>query len=174
MTRKFLLLVVLLYSIRAMAGWIDGNGAPVADSAERKSSGEFGVYLAVTADPKAFVDAWGRPGKPNLRSAKTVKRGSSVSAVLLFSGCKANSDGRCQVDVKYRLISPDGSSQDVGTYPVTRRAAPKPRIIELGDAIAQFDFERTDAPGTYRIVAIVTDQYGKRTLEVSTDVVAVE
>lgn len=48
------------------------------------------------------------------------KRGESVSAMLLFAGCKPGNDGRCHVDVKYQLISPDGSSQDFGSTPLSR------------------------------------------------------
>ncbi|MFS8981439.1 hypothetical protein PO002_45045 [Cupriavidus necator] len=174
MIRKILLAAVLFFAFRAMAGWIDGSGGPVPDSAARKSSGEFGVHLVLTGDAKVFRETWNRPGTPSLRTTKTVKRGESVSAILLFAGCKPGNDGRCHVDVKYRLISPDGSSQDFGSTPVSRRTAPKPGIMELGDTVVTLEFTREDPAERYLFVATVTDHNSNKTIEVSAQVTAMD
>ncbi|WP_133303122.1 hypothetical protein [Cupriavidus lacunae] len=78
--------------------------------------------------------------------------------MLVFAGCKPGKDGRCNVDVKYRLISPNGLSNDFGTTPVSRRAAPKPGITELGDSVVTVDFNHEDPAGRYVFVATVTDR----------------
>jgi hypothetical protein len=172
MKRRLLLAAILMCSFEAMAGWIDGNGRPVPDSDARKSSGDFGVQLLLTDDAKTFRDTWNRPGTPTLSTTKIVQRGESVSTMLLFSGCKPGKDGRCNVDVKYRLISPNGSSDDFGPTPVTRRAAPKPGITELGDSVVTVEFTHEDPAGRYVFLATVTDRVANKTIKVSAQVTA--
>ncbi|QQX89292.1 hypothetical protein JJQ59_37775 (plasmid) [Cupriavidus necator] len=172
MKRRLLLAAVLMCSFQTIAGWKDGNGRPVPDSDARKSSGDFGVQLVLTGDAKTFRDTWNRPGTPILPTTKTVQRGESVSTMLLFAGCKPGKDGRCNVDVKYRLISPNGSSDDFGTTPVSRRAAPKPGITELGDSVVTLEFNYEEPAGRYVFVATVTDRVANKTIEVSAQVTA--
>lgn len=76
------------------------------------------------------------------------------------------------MDVKYLLISPNGSSDDFGTTPVSRRAAPKPGITELGASVVTLEFNHDDPAGRYVFVATVTDRVANKTVEVSAQVTA--
>jgi hypothetical protein len=168
--KKLLALVLITHTVTASAGWTDGHGTPIPDTMSMKSAAAFGVQLVLTAGEKAFADAWNqRSLRPVLPIVHVMRRGSSVTAMLLFAGCKSDSKGNCNVSVKYQLTAPDGSVQNVATSRAWLRAAPKPGVIELSDARLDIGVGVDDPRGRYTVTACVTDNNAGTTLSVSTD-----
>ncbi|SIT50209.1 conserved hypothetical protein [Paraburkholderia piptadeniae] len=165
------ILVLVSYAVPSMAGWIDQNGKPIADRQDAKSFVAFGVMLVLTADEAAFMRAWNSHAqRPNLQTTKSMQRGKSVSAMLLFSGCTPNAAGTCNVSVRYRLAGPDGTVQDIGPYNVWQRVAPKPGIVELGDSRLAIRVAKNDPTGNYSVSATLMDLNSKTSIAVSTTV----
>lgn len=106
-------------------------------------------------------------GTPKLSSTETVKAGESISAVLVFSGCAAGPGNVCKVLAEFHLLSPDGGKMPAGHGPVRSGAPPKAGVLMLGDASVTIGFDRGDAPGTYTLMANVTDQVARRSLQLS-------
>ena len=166
--KKLTLLILVAYSVPSIAGWIDGNGRNVPDRQDARSSNGFGVMFVLTADEVAFARAWsGSVQRPVLQTTTSVQRGKSVSAMLLFSGCKPNAAGACNVSVKYRVAATDGTVQNVGPYSLWQRVAPKPGIVELGDARLKIGTARNDPVGNCSISATLTDLNSGTSIDVS-------
>ncbi|WP_155836998.1 hypothetical protein [Paraburkholderia mimosarum] len=167
--KRLHILVLVLYAIPSMAGWIDHDGRAIPDRQDAKSFDGFGVMLVLTADEVAFMRAWNSSvQRPVLQTTKRVQRGKSVSAMLLFSGCKPNSAGTCDVSVTYRIAGPDGTVQDAGPYNVWQRTVPKPGIVELGDAHLTLGLANNDPIGKYVVSATITDRNAGASIAVST------
>jgi hypothetical protein len=167
--KRLRVLCLVLYAMPSMAGWIDHDGRAIPDRQDAKSSDGFGVMLVLTADEVAFTRTWNSSAqRPVLQTTKRVQRGKSVSAMLLFSGCRPNSAGTCNVSVTYRLAGPDGTVQNVGPYNVWQRAAPKPGIVQLGDAHLTLGLANNDPIGKYVVSATITDRNSGASIAVST------
>jgi hypothetical protein len=168
-SKRLHILVLLLYAVPSMAGWIDHDGRAISDRQDAKSSDGFGVMLVLTADEVAFSRAWNSSmQRPVLQTTNRVQRGKSVSAMLLFSGCKSNSEGTCNVSIAYRLVGPDGTVQNVGPYNVWQRTAPKPGVVQLGDAHLTLSLGNNDPIGKYVVSATITDRNSGASIAVST------
>lgn len=167
--KRLRVLCLVFYAVPSMAGWIDHDGRAIPDRQDAKSSDGFGVMLVLTADEVVFTRTWNSSAqRPFLQTTKRVQRGKSVSAMLLFSGCRPNSAGTCNVSVTYRLAGPDGTVQDVGPYNVWQRAAPKPGIVQLGDAHLTLGLANNDPIGKYVVSATITDRNSGASIAVST------
>ena len=167
--KRLHILVLVLYAVPSIAGWIGHDGKAIPGRQDAKSSDGFGVMLVLTADEAAFMRAWNSSvQRPVLQTTKRVQRGKSVSAMLLFSGCKPNSAGTCNVSVTYRLAGPDGTVQNVGPYNVWQRTAPKSGIVQLGDAHLTLGLANNDPVGKYVVSATITDRNSGASIAVST------
>jgi hypothetical protein len=166
--KKVLLLIALALPLTSIGGWTDETGKPVPDTPSMRSSGEFGAQLLLTSSEQAFRQNWNTTaGTPKLHTTRTVKVGQSISGVILFTGCTPGGNHACVVSAAFSLASPDGSKSPAGNGQVWSKAPPKPRVIMLGDASITIGFGPDDAPGTYTLLANVTDQVAKRTLTLS-------
>jgi hypothetical protein len=167
--KRLRVLVLVLYAVPSVAGWIDQDGRSISNRPDAKSSNGFGVMLVLTADEAAFIRAWSSPAqRPVLQTTKSMQRGKSVSAMLLFSGCTPNAAGTCNISAQYRLAGPDGTVQNIGPYNVWQRVAPKPGIVELGDARLTIGVGNSDPVGKYSISATLTDLNSGTSVAVST------
>ena len=167
--KRLHILVLVLYAVPSIAGWIDHDGRAIPDRQDVKSANGFGVMLVLTAHEAAFTRAWNSSAQsPVLQTTKQVQRGKSVSAMLLFSGCKPNPAGTCNVSVTYRFSGPDGAVQNVGPYNMWQRAAPKPGIVQLGDAQLKLGLANNDPVGKYGVSATITDRHSGASIAVST------
>jgi hypothetical protein len=152
------------------SGWlVDGKREP--DSDWSKSSNGFGAQLIVVGDPKAFVEMWSKPEKPNIETAKSIARGQQFAVFILFAGCKAGVDGSCDTTVSYYVSEPDGKTlaerhnQIVWAGPELDK-----RTTYLGKAALGLKFTENNPVGVYVIKAIVSDKYSSATLELKATV----
>lgn len=166
--KRALTLLAAAIPLAAFSAWTDGAGKPIPDTPSMRSSGDFGAQLVLTASEKEFRRVWhSTPGTPRLQAVDTVRQGQSISAVIVFSGCTPGVDGACKVAVDFVLQSPDGSRMPAGSGPVWSKAPQKPPLLLLGDASVTLGFGSEDAPGTYALLATVTDAVAQRRLQLS-------
>lgn len=139
-----------------------------ATASEPLSTAEhFGAQIVLTPDEGQFKRAWvSAPELPRLSSAGVVRRGSSIAAVLVFQGCRADAAGRCDVVADFSLLSPSGALLRVGEAPLWSDE-PRPGALHLGNASMDIAFDEGDAAGRYRVLATVRDKVARRTLSVS-------
>ena len=166
--KKILLALCVVLPFAAHSGWLKPDGSKIPDTASMRSSGDFGVNLILTADAEKFRQAWNSTkGTPSLSSTKAVKIGSSISGVLIFTGCKPGANKACDVTVEFTLKTPSGKIEAAGKGPVWKSLPPETRILFLGDAGVTMEFDRSDELGTYTLIANVIDNNSKRKLKLT-------
>src|SRR3569832_1323047 len=100
--RNFALIIVLLSAITAEAQWWSGTDQ-LPDEPWRKGKGDFGAMLLLTHDVERFYDDWQKPKTPAIMSIDIAERGKPITAVILFTGCRA-SDAKCDVRVVFTVF----------------------------------------------------------------------
>lgn len=167
MKRVTLLLCLLLPTV-AKAAWKGPDGQPIADGESRRSAGDFGASLVITPDEKKFQREWDtQPEPPSLRTTDTVRVGQSVSAMVLFHGCRADQAGHCNVVARYFLLRPGGQREAAGDGPVWTQAPLPEGRIQLGQSNLTMAFDGNDAPGEYTLIAEVEDKVAGYTLKLA-------
>jgi len=120
------------------------------------------LHLVVTAQARQLFSNWARStGQPfTVVPVQVAERGQSMSAVLLFGGCKPNAVGDCDVEVDIVAHAPDGSvyGQMQGAELWVRKPAPLPGNSQLGVSYMAIVIEPQDAAGTYRVTAVARDR----------------
>jgi hypothetical protein len=167
MKRATLLLCLLLPTL-AQAGWKGPDNQPIADNESRRSAGNFGASLLITPDEKEFQREWDKqPGPPSLRTTDKARIGQSVSAMLLFHGCRADKAGHCNVTARFFVVRPDGQRDAAGDGLVWTQAPLPEGRIQLSQSNLSMAFDASDAPGEYTLIAEVDDKIAGTTLKLA-------
>jgi len=165
LTNFFAVAFILMLSFPLSSQWWSGN-EKVADEAWRKGKQDFGAMLILTPDVEQFYEDWSKPQTPKIVTAETTKRNKPITAVVLFTGCKAES-GNCDIRVDFMILKPDGSEygsqKDVPAW-VKKPGSPK-GIIQVSEASLGIVIEPNDPPGKYTVKATVRDMNSKVSLE---------
>lgn len=126
--------------------------------------GHFGAQLVLTPDEQRFAEALvSEPRLPELPAVDSVRRGSSVAAVLVFQGCATDRGGKCDVVADFSVISPSGQEMSGGTGALWSDP-PIPGGLHLGNASIGLSFGDDDPVGRYHVIATVTDKVSGRQL----------
>ena len=158
--RRILLSLLCLLISCAQAGWYDKQGNPIPDSADRKSSGDFGAQLIFIADEQALFKQWATPSATvNLDTVDTIKVNRPISAFIIFSGCKANPAGNCNVSMRYRVIQPDGKVYaETPTMEVWQeKPEPPGHALQLSVQYLKVVIEPDEQQGRYTVQTQVRD-----------------
>lgn len=174
MNRTSRLLIALSFMSAALA-WVGGtaadvwyrDGEQVEDSESVNSEGDFGVQQWLTHDPDQLFADWNEPteGVP-LATTNRAVRGQVVSSVIVFTGCKADAKGNCDVIADVTIFDPAG--KEYGSFDgmeiwVDKPEAPKPQL-QLGVNDVRIVIDPEDPLGDYRIVVETTDRNAGITL----------
>jgi hypothetical protein len=159
----------------AQAAWVDATGKPLPDTASMRSSGDLGVRILLTKDAKAFRKNWSASRTPpSTQVADTVRLGQSVTAFVVFHGCKANARGVCDLVCDFVVTNPDGKQSPGKGGAVWNRKPPQPRYMQLGQTSLTAGFQPTDPVGAWKVIANVKDKVSGATLSVETDLAVTE
>ena len=166
-------------SILALLPALLAMSAPTVQKPARDLSvdqqGDFLAKMMVVPDLNAFWAVWEKPEPPNVETTSQIGIGERVSAIVIFAGCKAAANGKCNVSVSYSMIDEDGAPYgSASTTPGkawTEAPAPGHNLLASLSAMT-FELERKDKLGTYRITAKLTDEVAHKTLTVSQPVTA--
>lgn len=168
--------VLMLMGCASDDVWYE-DGKPAGPSSEMKSEGGFGVRHLLTHRPDQLFAEWAKPaeGVPVNTTNKTV-RGQVVSSVILFSGCKPDPKGNCDVVADIEIFDPTGgvygSFENVEVW--VNKPPPPKRAIQLSLSDIRMVIEPGEPLGEYRITAKTTDRVGGITVETEQRFEAVE
>lgn len=138
--------------------WLKDNQKTV-DTSARKTVNGFGANLLVVNNPDEFIKEWLKPETPNLDTAENVNFNDKIGILVLFAGCRTNSNGICNTEVDYTVYRPDGKVifEQKGLELWKNNAPPKPNI-QLGKAIIKLEMLKSNLIGEYKVKAKVYDK----------------
>lgn len=129
---------------------------PALNIAEK---GGFGVMQVAAPDAAAFIAAWKIGDGAKNETTRTVAD-KPLFTLLIFRGCKADADGKCDIVADFAITRPDGTinedNKGVVVWDKTAPADPKKPMI--GDGALGYGVDSEGPFGDYRVVATVTDK----------------
>ena len=119
----------------------------------------FGVMQVAAADAAAFIAAWKIGDGAKNETTRTVAD-KPLFTLLIFRGCKADADGKCNIVADFAINRPDGTvNEDNKGVVVWDKAAPTdPKKPMIGDGALGYGVDSEGPFGDYRVVATVTDK----------------
>lgn len=146
-----------LLGVPLQAQW-RSDDRQVPDEPWRRSKADFGAMVLLTNDVDAFYAEWLKPETPTIRITDVAYREKPITAVVLFTGCRAV-DGRCDIRVDFTVLKPDGSEygaqKDIPAWK-DKPAAPR-GVVQVSEASLGIRIERNDPAGKYLVKATVRD-----------------
>jgi len=165
---RYLWVFLWLTSSVANAGWVNADGADVADTDDMKSSGELISRLILSNEGEEAFRKLGTPARGTVfENSSKVKRNDPLTVAIAFAGCKGNAKGNCYVLMQVTITQPDG--EVYAKLPVTEmwfgKPVPEQGRLEIGSNVIQVVIEDEEPLGKYRIDAKVMDKMsGKKLL----------
>ena len=119
----------------------------------------FGVMQVAAPDAAAFIAAWKIGNGAKSESTRTVAD-KPLFTMLIFRGCKADADGKCDIAADFVITRPDGTTnEDNKGVAVWNKAAPAdPKQPTIGDGALGYGVDSEGPFGDYLVVATVTDK----------------
>jgi hypothetical protein len=119
----------------------------------------FGVMQVAASDAAAFIAAWKIGNGAKNETTRTVAD-KPLFTLLIFRGCKADADGKCDIVADFAINRPDGTiNEDNKGVVVWNKAAPSdPKKPMIGDGALGYGVDSEGPFGDYRVVATVTDK----------------
>lgn len=158
----------------AHGAWTSSEHLVRAIRRDSHGAEHFGAHLVLTADESRFVNAWKISQTPlQLPATASVRRGSSVTAMLVFQGCATDVFGRCDVVADFAVQAPGGTRIPGGLMSLWS-AEPEPGRLHLGNASMEVSFDSGDRTGHYKVIATVRDRVSGQSLVLRSDLQVVE
>jgi hypothetical protein len=173
--RRVFLLLVLVPTI-VFAGWISKSGDSLPDSDDRKAVGDFGAQMIFVSDENELFKQWATPSVTvNVNTIENVAVNASVNAFVVFSGCRGDKKGNCSVEMRFRVLQPDGQIYaDTPAMEVwDEKPAPPGKSLELSVQYLKVVIEPKDQLGKYTVYAQVRDNNAGAVLQLSRPFTAV-
>jgi hypothetical protein len=156
--------------------------APQSRAADAKigqqaSAGDLVVMQIATTDPNKLMDSWGKEAEGvRIESASVMKRNQPIATFILFSGCRPNADGVCNVTADFETLAPSGAVYDKhpGVKVWVGRPAPPAKSIGLSEGGLGLRIEDKDALGGYIVRATIVDHNSGVTLQTTQTLTAVD
>jgi hypothetical protein len=119
----------------------------------------FSVMQVAAPDAGTFTAAWKIGNGVKEASTRTVAD-KPLFTFLIFRGCKADADGKCDIAADFVITRPDGTTnEDNKGVVVWNKAAPTdPKKPTLGDGALGYGVDSEGPFGKYLVVATVTDK----------------
>jgi hypothetical protein len=159
-TLTFVFLFALFVSFEARGQvWFE-DGEPVPDTEWRRTAGTLGVMQLLTPEPDKLMENWNQPGDPlDVITGNKTPIGKPITAVILFTGCKANEKGNCNIVGAFQVLDPAGNVYaNTGPLPLWNdKPAPGDGILQLGENFLGVIIEPDDLLGEYLVYAAVRD-----------------
>lgn len=144
--------------------WVPILGLAANEKSPTKQGSGFEIHVVVTTNGRELFKTWNSGARQpfHIDAVKVAERGPFLSAVVLFNGCRANSNGDCDVDLDIVAYDPTGKlyGEIRGAELWKGKPAPPPGYTQLGMDYMGIVIEPHDPSGTYRIVAVARDRIG--------------
>lgn len=154
--------------------WQNKQGEVQQDVAWRKSKDNFGAMLFAINDVPVFEKAWNQPASPDytpmIPAVESAKVNETITLILMFGGCKANTQGNCKLTGQLNVIEPSGKTihtQDVTFYDAKQ---PPEKITSASPVQLGFAINDDEPTGTYTFKYVVTDAHANTTLSLERSV----
>jgi len=171
--------MALLVAANTASAQLMQDGKPAPPSPSQAESGGFAVIQLASDNQDRFHAEWetSTPGA-DLTTPTEMVRNAPIFTFLVFTGCKPDAAGNCNVTADFHVIGPkDKGPEEYSTAkdaPVWNRKAPAKNILFLSDASIGLTIEDKDPLGAYIVRAIVTDHIANITLKTEQTLTAVE
>ena len=120
-------------------------------------AGALHAEIVFTDDPNKLMALWDGPDENvKLNTVSQAAPGASWFSFLIINGCTLNDKGNCSVMVSYKTLAPSGDIHTVSTPEYILKDRPAPNGPTLS-AEHRVKFEASDPPGSYTMVARITD-----------------
>ena len=156
---------LVLLTMSVQAEWRDDKGKPLPQRDDAKHQGSFLAQLVVTAKVEEFRKSYQAGKLTKVESTNRARVGEPLTGMVFISNCKPGADKKCKVSAKVQLEQPDGKKLDVGNIGVWDQAPAGPDAVVPGMKDVAIAFDKTDALGTYKLRAKVTDEIAGVTLD---------
>jgi hypothetical protein len=105
----------------------------------------------------------------DVKTTDIVEVNGAINAFVVFSGCKRDAAGNCSVEMRFRVLQPDGKvyAETPAMEVWNRKPAPPGRSLELSVQYLKVVIEPTDQLGTYTIQSQVRDNNSGDVLQLS-------
>jgi len=119
----------------------------------------FSVMQVAARDAATFTAAW-KIGNGQKEASTHTVADRPLFTFLIFRGCKADADGKCDVAADFVITRPDGTTnEDNKGVVIWNKAAPAdPKKPTLGDGALGYGVDSDGPFGDYLVVATVTDK----------------
>ncbi len=158
------------------ASTLKKNGTNDADSSAMKTKNGFGAQLWLIDDQR-FFEEWNKPTPGvEIKPVNRAARGKPLSAVIIFTGATAGTNGLCDVTGSITVRKPDGDKYGDITGANFWRELPPPKAgeLQLGVQSLGMIIEDQDPAGTYTVDATVVDNIAGTALTLTTEFVVDE
>lgn len=163
----FFFVAAFIFPSFCMAEWIERSGEKLPDTAFRKSDGSFSSWLVLVPDDRALYSAWQRPGASvQVNETEQVRINEPISAFIVFSGCEADSSGNCDVQMRFRVLAPDGSvyTESPPMEVWQGKMPPHAQVLELSVGYLKVAIESHEQVGNYQVEVQVKDRISGKVL----------
>ena len=153
------------------------GSAAEAAVGQQASSGDLVVMQIATTDPNKLMDSWGKEAEGvRVESASAMKRNQPIATFILFSGCRPNADGLCNVTADFETLAPNGAVYDKheGVKVWVDRPAPPPKSIGLSEGGLGLRIEDKDVLGGYVVRATILDHNSGIKLQTAQTLTAID
>jgi len=168
---------LLAAPLPSIAGWVDREGKPLPDAPDRKSNGDFGVWLVLTDKESEAFARWDTSSEGvYLSSTEKVERGKILTALIIFSGCGTDKAGNCDLVVRFKIVQPDGKIYADLPYQEAWVGKPVPPNKSLGMSVGYIRviIEPNEPLGKYKVLAYVHDKNLNKAIELLSVFEAIE
>lgn len=144
------------------------DGVPIKDLPPNLASNDpFAVQQITTADPDKLMADWAKP-TPGvaIATATTTPRNKPIVTFIVFSGCKADAAGNCNVTADFLTTGPAGQTYDTtnGAEIWVGKPPPPGFNLQLSAGGLGIVFENKDPVGQYVVHATITDHVAGKVL----------
>ncbi len=155
-----LLLIVMLTTSPARAGWVDEQGNTIPDSDHRKSVGALAAQLVITGNEPQLLKNWRTPTRSvELPTSDEFERNKIITTFVVFGGCATDADGHCDLKMQITVYQPDG--EVYARLPVMEvwsgKPAPPGKRLGLSAEYVRVIIEPDEPLGKYQINAKIMD-----------------
>jgi len=154
------------------------NGKPAEPSPDRAESGGFAVIQLASDNTDRFHAEWDKPGPgANVTTSSETLRNAPIFTFLVFTGCRADAAGNCDVTADFHVIGPNDKNAEEYSHakdaPVWKGKPPPTGTFLLSSAELGLEIEDKDPLGAYVVRAVVTDHVANITVETEQTLTAV-
>jgi hypothetical protein len=140
------------------------NFPPGADA----SRDGFFAAIVTTEDLERFGAAW-VAGNPQSALTRIATRGRELKILILFSGCRAGNDGKCNLSGRFTIVPPGGAQPGtIDVNDLSRERAGGGVLLAAGPTLT---IDPPDPMGEWSIQADITDNVRGTTVTVRTPII---